>query len=229
MKKSILFAALCVICLFSQNFFSQTRRQSTFQSWNEVQVIVPLVRGKDSKGKSFDRVTATFGGILRIGRSNLDFVDNRYGVVFDFRVNKYLSLLSSVLYRKDELVKNRRNYETRLDFGLTLSKTFKKITFKDRNEFEHRFRNSRIDTNLYRNRLQVSYPVKYKEKELFSPFISEEVYYELKSKTVVLNDFYAGITRKLTPKISLDLAYIRSDGKPVNVNGFSVGLKIKLR
>ncbi len=229
MKKSIVLFVVCLICIFSQAIFSQTRRKSTFQSWNEVQLIVPLVRGKDSKGKSVDRVTATFGGIERIGRSNLDLLDNRYGVVFDFRVNKYFSLLSSVLYRKDELVKSRRNYETRLDFGLTLSKTFKKITFKDRNEFEHRFRNSRIDTNLYRNRLQISYPVKYKEKEIFSPFISEEAYYELKSKTVVLNDFYAGITRKLTPKISLDLAYIRSDGKPVNVNGFSVGLKIKLR
>jgi Protein of unknown function (DUF2490) len=229
MKKSIVLVALCIVCLFSQTTFSQTSRKSEFQSWNEVQLILPLVRGKDSKGKSFDRITATFGGIKRIGRSNLDFLDNRYGVVFDFRVNKYLSLLTSVLYRKDELVKNRRNYETRLDFGLTLSKTIKKITFKDRNEFEHRFRNSRIDTNLYRNRLQISYPVKYKEKEIFSPFVSEEGYFELKSKTWVLNDFYAGITRKLTPKISLDLAYIRSDGKPVNVNGFSVGLKIKLR
>jgi Protein of unknown function (DUF2490) len=229
MKKLFFLPIFFAPFLFSQTVFSQTPLESKFQSWNEIQLILPVLRGKDSKGKSFDRVTATFGGILRIGRKNLDFIDNRISTALDFRVNKYFSLLTSVLYRKDELTKNRRNYETRLDFGFTVAKTLKNFTFKDRNEYEHRFRNSRADTNLYRNRLQVSYPIKYKKKELFSPFISEEGYYDLKTKIWVQNEFFAGITRKLTPKISLDLAYIRVDGRPVNVNGFSLGLKIKLR
>ena len=137
--------------------------------------------------------------------------------------------MTSALYRKDELVVNRRNYETRLDFGFVVSKTLKKIAFKDRNMYEHRFRNSRSDTNLYRNRLHISYPIKYGEKELFSPFISEEGYLDLKTKKWTQNEFFAGITRKITPKISLDLAYIRFDGNPVNVNGFSTSLRIKLR
>jgi hypothetical protein len=229
MNTNLYLAALFSLFLFSQTSFSQTSLPSKFQSWNEVQLIVPLARKKDSKGKSIDKVTATFTGILRIGRKNWDFIDNRYGVTLDFRVNKFLSLMTGALYRKDELVVNRRNYETRLDFGFIASKTWKKITFKDRNMYEHRFRNSRVDTNLYRNRLNISYPIKYKEKEIFSPFISEEGYFDLKTKKWLQNEFFAGITRKLTPKISLDLAYIRNDSSPTNVNGFSTSLKIKLR
>jgi hypothetical protein len=194
-----------------------------------VQLIVPLKRGKDAKGKSIDKITATFSGILRIGRSNWDFLDNRYGVTLDFRVNKFLTLMTSSLYRKDELVKNRRRYETRLDFGFVLSKTWKKLTFRDRNLYEHRFRNSRADLNLYRNRFVVSYPVRHKDKELFSPFISNEGYFEFKTKKWLQNEFFAGISRKLTSRITLDLAYVRNELAPINVNGFSTSLKIKLR
>ena len=137
--------------------------------------------------------------------------------------------MTGTLYRKDELVVNRRNYETRLDFGLVASKIWKKITVKDRNMYEHRFRNSRADTNLYRSRLNISYPIKLKEKEIFSPFITDEGYFDLKTKKWTQNEFLAGITRKFTPKISLDLAYIRNDSSPTNVNGLSTSLKIKLR
>lgn len=229
MNIKLLLISLFSLFLFSQTVFTQTSLPEKFQSWNEVQLIVPLARKKDSKGKTVDRITATFSGILRIGRKNLDFLDNRYGVTLDFRVNKFLSLMTGTLYRKDELVVNRRNYETRLDFGFVASKTWKKFTFRDRNMYEHRFRNSRSDTNLYRNRLHLSYPIKFKEKEIFSPFISEEGYLDLKTKKWTQNEFFAGVTRKLTPKISLDLAYIRNDSSPTNVNGFSTSLKIKLR
>ncbi|MDQ6787425.1 MAG: DUF2490 domain-containing protein [Acidobacteriota bacterium] len=221
---------LAVIFLCAPAAFAQTAPlPSRFQSWNEVQLILPLVRDKDAKGKNIDKVTATFSGILRIGRSNLDFLDNRISTTLDFRVNKYVSLLTAVLYRKDELVKNTRRYETRLDFGATISDTIHKFSFRDRNEFEHRFRNGRIDTNLYRQRIQVSHPVKFNKKELFSPFISEEGYYDLQAKTWIQNEVFAGITRRLNPRTSLDIAYIRNDSRPTNVNGISLNLKIKLR
>jgi hypothetical protein len=217
------------LLLFSQTSFSQTSLPSEFQSWNEVQLILPLVRGKDARKKTIDKLTATFTGNLRIGRKNLDFLDNRISATLDFRVNKYFGLMTSILYRKDELIKNRRSYETRLDVGFVVSKTWKNFTFKNRNMFEHRFRNSRVDANLYRNRIIVSYPIRIREKEIFSPFISEEGYFELKLKKWVQNEFFAGISRKLSPKITLDLAYIRNDALPVNVNGFATSLKIKLR
>jgi hypothetical protein len=132
MKKLLPLIVPFLIFLFSQTIFSQTSLPSKFQSWNELQLIVPLKRKEDSSGKKVDLVTATFTGILRIGRKNWDFIDNRYGVTLDFRVNKYFSLMTAALYRKDELVVNRRNYETRLDLGFVVSKTWKNFSFKDR-------------------------------------------------------------------------------------------------
>ena len=228
--KIYFFLALLIFFFNSAAAFSQTSPlASEFQSWNEVQLILPLVQAKDSKGKSIDKITATFSGILRIGRNNLDFLDNRAGLTLDFRVNKYLSLSTAALYRKDELVKNVRRYETRLDFGATISKSWRKFTFRDRNMFERRFRNSRADTNLYRQRIQVNYPVNRKNKLLFTPFISEEGYYDLGAKTWIQNEFYAGITRLINRKSSIDIAYLRSDTRPVNVNGLYLGLKMRLK
>lgn len=216
---------LCVSAGFSQT----APLPSQFQSWNEVQLIVPLVQGKDAKDKTVDKITATFNGILRIGRNNLDFLDNRTSVTLDFRVNKYLSLLTGVLYRKDEIVKNTRRYETRFDVGATLFKTWRDFSFRDRNMYEHRFRNGRADANFYRNRLQISHPVKFNKREIFSPFISEEGYYDLQGKLWQLNEFFAGITRRINRRTTIDIAYIRADFRPVNVNGISVNLKIKFR
>lgn len=219
-----------IILLCSAAAFSQfAPLDSQFQSWNEVQLIVPLARAKDARGKTIDKVTATFSGTLRIGRSNLDFLDNRAGATLDFRANKYVSLSTAILYRKDELVKNTRRYETRFGVGATFSKTWRNFTVRDRNMFERRVRSGRSDLNLYRQRIQLNYPIKFNEKELFAPFISEEGYYDLGSKTWIQNEFYAGITRRLNQKTSIDIAYIRSDSRPVNVNGISLNLKIRLR
>ncbi len=224
------FIVFLIIFFNSTAAFSQTKPlPSAFQSWNEVQLILPLVRSKDSKGKNIDKVTATFNGIARVGRKNLDFLDDRAGLTLDFRVNKYLSLLTGALYRRDELIENVRRYETRLDFGATLSKTWRDFSFRDRNMLEHRFRNGRADINLYRQRIQASYPINHKNKIIFSPFVSEEGYFDLSSKIWLQNEFFSGITRVINRKTSIDIAYVRNDSRPVNVNGLSLNLKIRLK
>lgn len=220
------FTVLAYSCIASAQNSSP---KSVFQSWNETQLILPLVRGKDAKDKSFDRITATFNGIARIGRRDFDFLDNRVGLTLDFRINKYLSLFTGTLYRRDELTANVKRYETRFTSGAVISKVWNKFSFRDRNMFEHRFRNGRGDTDLYRQRIQISHPLTYRKKELFSPFISEEGYYEITGRQWVQNEFYAGITRKINSKTALDIAYLRTDSKPVNVNGLSLNLKIRLR
>jgi hypothetical protein len=218
---------IVVICMFCSNaMFGQTG--SVTQSWNEVQLILPLLRTKDDKGKSTDRLTATFFGILRLGRTS-HFEDQRTGVMLEYRVNRHLSLGTAVLYRKDENVKFFPRLETRFDVGGTLSTTWNKFSIKDRNVYEHRFRNGRVNTDFYRQRIQISRPLKRGNKTLFTPFISEEGYYQFGASRWVQNEFYAGISRRLSPRTVLDIAYLRNDVKPVNVNGLSLTLKITLR
>ena len=198
-----------------------------FQSWNEVQFIVPLVRTEDAKGKTVNKVTAIFNGIGRFGRGQL--VDGRAGAELNFRVNRYLTLVGSALYRGDEVVENVRHGETRLAAGATLTLLLSRFSIRDRNLIEHRVRVDRNDINVWRHRLQISHPVTHNGKTLFSPFLSEELFYDTHAHRVNNNELFLGVTRQLSKRTALDIAYIRNDTAPANVNGLSLALKITLR
>jgi hypothetical protein len=204
--------------------------KSEFQEWNEVQIIYPLKQEKDKKGKTFDRITATFSGIFRFGQKNLsEFVDLRAGLTLDFRVNKFTHLYTGYQYKRDEALPNARGYEQRINFALGLEKTWKKFTLKERNMYEHSFRVNRVDSNRYRQRFQASYSITKNKKELFAPYVSEEGYWDLDNHLWARNEFYLGITKKFTRHYSADFYYIRLDVLPVNANGIGVTLKIKLK
>jgi hypothetical protein len=214
----------CPVVLYSQT----ATPDAVFQSWNEVQLIVPVVQKEDAKGKKTNWVTATFSGILRTGRTSHP-EDRRIGLIMDVRLQKHVSITSAIYYRKDEVVKYSPHIETRVEVGATFSTVWKKLSVKDRNWYEHRFRNGRANTDFYRQRIVVSYPLQREGKTLFSPFISEEGYYEIGAGRWAQNEFYAGISRALTKRSVLDIAYIRNDVKPYNTNGLSLTLKITLR
>ncbi len=229
-RTKIFGSSRCLVILLavlagSVSAFSQDR-PSVFQSWNEVQLIVPVVRSEEA-GKTVNKLTAVFNGIARIGRGEL--VDGRMGAELDFRVNKYVTLVGSALYRGDEAVENVKHCETRLAAGATFSVMIEKFSIRDRNLFEHRVRNSRNDINVYRNRLQISHPVTHNGKTIFSPFLSEEIFYDMSVHRINNNELFLGITRQLTKRTALDVAYIRNDTAPANVNGLSLALKITLR
>ena len=201
-------------------------RPSLFQSWNEVQLIVPFIRDEDA-GKSVDKVTAIFNGIARFGRG--EWVDGRVGAEMNFRANKYLNIIASALERRDEQFDNQPHSEIRLAVGATLSAMLKQFSIRDRNLYERRVRASRNDINVWRHRLQISHPLKHEGKTLFSPFLSEELFYDASVNRFNNNELFLGITRSLTSRMALDIAYIRNDTAPANVNGLSLNLKITLR
>jgi len=219
---------LCGVLLLGAVSGISQDRPSVFQSWNEVQLIVPVVRSTDAAGKKTNKITAVFSGIARFGR-DVDLTDGRLGLEFDFRANKYLTFVTSALYRRDEIVEHVPHYETRLAAGATLSAAWKQVSFRDRNLYERRVRSGRNDINVYRQRFQVSVPLKHDGKTLFSPFLSEEAFYDFHANRFNNNELFLGITRRLRPGTDLDIAYIRNDMAPANANGLSLALKITLR
>ena len=210
--------------------FAQTSVKSEFQEWNEIQIIYPLLQGKDKKGKTVDRITATFSGIFRLGQKNLsEFVDNRAGLTLDFRVNKFVHLYGIYQYKNDEALPGPRFYEQRLSAALGLERTWKKFTFKERNMYERSFRVNRTDSNRYRQRFQASYSITKNKKELFAPYVSEEGYWDLDAHNWPRNEFYLGISKKFSKHFSADFYYIRLDVLPVNANGIGTTLKFKIK
>jgi hypothetical protein len=210
---------------------SSSSAKSEFEEWNEVDLIYALKQTKDAKGKAIDRITATVQLISRLGQNHLsEFVDSRAGLMLDFRVNKYAHLYTGYQYKTDDALPRTRAYEQRLNFALGLEKPFGSWTVKERNMYEHSFRVNRADTNRYRQRVQVSYSIKNKEKkEIIAPYVSEEGYLDLQTHGWVRNEFYAGFSHKFSSHYSADFFYVRLDTLPVNANGIGAALRIKLK
>ena len=220
------FAVLLAVTVCALSIQAQDR-PSVFQWWNEVQLIVPVVRFTDGRGKTVNKVTTIFSGVARVGRGEL--IDGRLGVEMDFRAGGHVTLITSVLERTDELVDNHQHSEIRIAGGATFSFLAKEFSFRDRNLYERRARAGRNDISVYRQRLQISHPLRHNGKILFSPFLSEEAFYDMSVNRVNNNELFLGVTRRLNRRTDLDIAYIRNDISPANANGLSLALKIALR
>ena len=176
--------------------------ETDFQVWNETTFALPVVKAKDEKGKSFDRLTLLLIGSLRLGQNRLAPVDERIGGGFDVVLNKHFNFSPTYLYIAAQPARGRKEFEHRLRFDVTFNHNFKHFSIKDRNRVEYRARHSRSDSVRYRNKFTFSVPVNRDGKELFTPFISDEPYYDFAAKQWSRNDFSPGIGKKFTDKLS---------------------------
>ncbi len=203
-----------------------------FQVWNETTLVFPVVKEKDKDGKESDKLSLLVLGVLRLGQNRLYPVDARVGAGFDLKLNKYLNFTPTYVYRRGEPFRNIKEYEHRLRFDLTVGNKWKNFSLKDRSRVEYRIRNGRKDSVRYRNRFTFAFPVRHDKKEIFSPFVATEPYYDITLKGFTTNDFTAGISRKLSKSVSADLFYIRRDvwfgGARAHINGIATNLKIRI-
>ena len=225
------FLFILLFALFAFPVFSQNLPANDFQSWNDVTISKPLIKSKDSRGKEFERLTIFFTGASRLGNNFKNLVDQRIGVGFDYKVNKFLTLTPNYFHRSGKPRLNVREYENRFRFAATFEKKWTRFSLKDRNLIEYRLRNSRADSTRYRNKLTFSLPILKNKKEIFSTYLADDVFYEITTKSWTRNEFTAGISRKLTNNLGVDVFYLRQDnrsGLPKSVNAIGVSWKIKL-
>lgn len=228
--KTIVFVTIITL-LGALNISAQTLPDSDFQVLHETTVTVPLVKGTDEKGKSIDKLSLVVLGTLRFGQNRMYPIDRRIGVGFDVRLNNNFTFSPSYYYRHGEDLKNVKEIEHRARFDLTYGRKWKSFGIKDRNRVEYRIRNSRKDTVRYRNKFTFSVPVVRDGKEVFAPFVADEVYYDFTVNLFTRNEFTAGITRKLNKSVSAEFFYmLRHNRTRVlrTVNGVGVNLKIRI-
>lgn len=129
MKKFILaLIILSFAALFSNA--QTTVDEEDFQSWNDVQLTVPINK----------RVDFIVTGTLRFGDNIQKLVDRRIGAAVNLKVNNWLSIqpgYTNII--TTPRIGSRRN-ENRLSFAATYKFPFKKFILTDRNLFERRFR-----------------------------------------------------------------------------------------
>ncbi|CAN5642166.1 hypothetical protein BH24ACI3_BH24ACI3_03710 [soil metagenome] len=203
-----------------------------FQVWNETTLIFPLRKTADADGKSSTRVSLLLMGTLRLGQNRLFPIERRIGTGINFRLNKYFSVMPSYYFRNAEPRRGRKESEHRVRFEVNIENKWKTFSLKDRHRFEYRIRHSSDDSVRYRNRLTLKVPVKIGGKEVFAPFVSDEIFYDLKKSQLFRNEISAGISKKLSDSLEAEFFYLRQDNRtgniPKTINAVGVNLKIEL-
>lgn len=204
--KNLRFRLLLFIGLLvsSANATAQSRVPETDnQSWNDVQIAVPMTKQLDF----------TVQVTLRLGDNATQTADQRYGVGFVYRANKYLSFNPFYFRREARPPNGRHEYEDRLTLGATVRIPAGKFAIFDRHWFERRWRSPQVNAWRYRNRVRIEHPFKINKKE-FTWFVFDEFFYDWSLHVWPRNRMAAGITRPFNKHLTLELYYVRqNDGR----------------
>lgn len=184
------------------------------QFWNEFQLV-------KHTGKKTDLVLI---GVLRIGRDWARPVDERVGVGYAFKLNKFLTVMPTYLHVEYQPYPTRIIHEERLVLNVTGKASLGKFTFTDRNLIERRVRPSVKDFTVYRNRLQIDHPA-HLGHFAFKPYVADEVWHSTQTGARgefgwFRNRISVGVIKQLTEHLSGDIFVLyQSDGlsRPGNI------------
>lgn len=210
---------LLAVCVASPTAYSQVPEKDT-QSWNEVQLTIPLN----------NQVDFLIQGMLRFGGNLSTPVDERWGAGFNYKLKTYVTFNQLYLHREARPPHGRQEHEDRLSLGATFQAPLGKFTLSDRNWFERRWRQPQVDSWRYRNRLRLEHPFKINQAK-FIWFISEEVFYDWSVDDWVRNRAAVGAGRTFNKHFSGELYYMRqNDGRssPGDINVIGTSLRFRL-
>lgn len=233
---------LLLLFLFSINSYSQTSApERDTQFWHDTTVSFSPCKTANCDVKFLKSFSGFVSGTFRLGRNVSRPIDERIGGGIEMKFNNHLTFSPSYLYRAGQPFAGRKEYEHRVRFDVTAENKWDKFSLKNRNRIEYRIRNSRSDSVRYRNKTTFKVPITKNDKELFSPFIADEPFYDFQAKSWTRNEFSAGISKDFKGKffgaskdrkITTEFFYMLQNNRGNSfkyVNIFGASLKIDLR
>lgn len=230
MIKYFIFLAV-FFCLVSFIDAQSNQIDHDAEFWSDTTLVFPIHYQEDSKGKKVEKIDFFISGTFRGGKNFSKPIDERIGAGFDFFVHKNLTLTTSYLYRAGQPPTGGKEFEHRIRFEATPGNKWKHFSLKDRNRFEYRIRNFRADSWRYRNKLTFTIPVTKDNKELFAPFIADEVFYDFHAGKWNRDEFSVGISKKFNRHFSADFYYLFQSNREMTlkyVNVLGVNFKYKI-
>jgi len=207
--------SLLLLILLVSGASAQSVDRTDNQLWTDVQLAAPVT-------KSFD---FNILGTLRLGRDINRPVDERVGAGFTWKIGKYWTVSPNYLHIGMQPVRGRKIWENRLTLPVTLRFNLDKFRLSDRNQFEHRIRNSGLRTNRYRNRFQVEHPV-----GPLSLYVADEVFYDWAVDRWVRNRFTIGASKVFDKHFTQEVYYLRqNDGVSVPGDLNVIGTTLRFR
>ncbi len=215
---------IIIVAALSVSTYSQitgsSPDQDDLQSWNDVQLTVPM-------SKRFDFNTRL---TMRFGKNITRFNDARFAVGFTWKPTKALSVTPFYQYINARNVIGRFRIENRLNLTANYVFPIKRFGLSHRSTVERRLRRP-VNSWRYRAQLTVekNIPEKIIPKAKF--FVSDEVFYDSFLNRFSRNRFAVGINKTLSDHLSLDIYYMRqNDGfaRPGDLHIIGTAWKIKL-
>lgn len=216
MRKIFLALTFIGFCLIYAD--AQTFDEDDNQSWNDLQITVPL-------NEQFD---FTLTGTFRFGNNIRWLNDRRVAVGVVYKPNKSFSVQPFYWNIVARNASGRFLMEHRLNLRATYRFPFKKFGLSHRSWVERRLRKPR---NSWRYRPSITF-----EKNISkiipdaTAFVTEEIFYDSILKRFSRNRFSVGVNKTLTRKLSLDVFYLRqNDGfsRPGDLNVIGTNWRIK--
>lgn len=217
MKRIFLIFSIIGFCAVFAD--AQTAAADDNQSWNDVQLTVPV-------NEQFD---FTLSGTFRFGENVTRLNDRRAAAGVVYKPNKSWSFQPFYQHIVARNASGKFLTEHRLNFRAIYRFPFKRFGLSHRSWFERRLRQPR-NSWRYRPSLTV-------EKDIgkfvsgAKIFATEEIFYDSILKRFSRNRFSVGVTKALTKNLSFDVFYLRqNDGfsRPGDLNVIGISWKIKL-
>ncbi|HMO81680.1 MAG TPA: DUF2490 domain-containing protein [Pyrinomonadaceae bacterium] len=230
-RASLPFFSLIIISIVAFDCLAQdSADDDDFQVWSETTVVIPLKQSKINEQLT-DSVSLFILGTLRLGQNRLYPVDRRLGFGFDLRLSRKVTLTPSYYFRLGEPIRNSKETEQR--FRLDVSTGWKPapVELRYRGRVEYRLRHANRDSVRLRNKLTARYPIRIDRKEVVTPFVANEVFFEARDARFSSNEFSVGISKHVNRSFSFELLYLNRrnrSGHIRNINGIGINLKFRL-
>lgn len=203
--REIFFALILIGCCAGFINAQTTADKDDNQSWNDVQLTVPMTKEFDF----FTQITARFGN--NVSR----LVDSRFALGFVWKPTKSLSVSPFYLNIGARNARGRFRQENRLNLRATYRFPTKGFGLSHRSLYEYRIRRPR---NSWRYRPSLTFEKDIPKKILSESkiFVTEEVFYDSLLNKFSRNRFTVGVNKTINKKLSLDVYYMRQN------DGFSI-------
>lgn len=220
MYEKIILALAIIVFSVAQSEAQALADEEDVQSWNDVQLTVPM-------NKSFDFYTAL---TLRFGKNVSWVTDSRIAVGFAWKPTKQLSIMPFYWSIQARNSRGQFRREHRLNLRATYRFPFKSFGLIHRSTYEYRMR---APANTWRYRAALTFekdlPKKFIPKAKF--FFGDEVFYDSGLKKFSRNRFTIGINKTLNKNLSVDIYYMRqNDGfsRPGDLHVIGTTWRVKL-
>jgi hypothetical protein len=215
----LLLAAIPIIFISLSK--AQALDRDDTQSWNDVQLTVPL----------HDRVDLVLQGTARFTENITRFNEGRGGAGLAFKIRRDLTVGPGYQYIESRNLVGDFRTEHRFSFRVVykLPVEFKGIEFSHRSQYEYRAR-SAIDHWRYRPSITIERQLPEKFLAKSKVFVTEEPFYSSLTKSWVRNRLSAGVSKAVNDHLTLEVYYLRqNDGVSVPGDLHVIGTNWKFK